>query len=266
MNDRVDLYTGFYGNIHVAIYREIRGETYGEDLGQASWITRDECLRFLSWLQLTGSSRALEVACGSGGIACLTAAETGAGVVGIDISPEAIQVARELSGSRDMPNKPSFQKADAAGRLPFADGVFDAVFCNDSINHLPDRLDVLREWHRILRPGGKILYTDPIVVTGQISSEEIALRSSIGFFVFTPPGMNERLLENAGFTLLRTEDVTANVVETSRRWHDARARRQALLLPMEGRSGFEGLQRFLRIVNELSSQGRLSRLAYLARK
>ena len=266
MDDRFDLYTDFYGNIHVVIYREIRGETYGVDLGQASWITRDECLRFLSWLQLTESSRVLEVACGSGGIACFTAAETGAGVVGIDINPEAIQAARERSASMEIGNNPSFQMADAAGRLPFADDVFDAVFCNDSINHLPDRLNVLREWHRILRPGGKILYTDPIVVTGQISNEEIALRSSIGFFVFTPPGVNERLLENAGFTVLCTEDVTGNVVETSRRWYEARARRQELLLPMEGQSGFEGLQRFLRMVNELSSQGRLSRHAYLARK
>jgi SAM-dependent methyltransferase len=62
------------------------------------------------------------------------------------------------------------------------------------MSHLPGRLQILKEWYRVLHPGGRLLYTDPIIVTGLLSYEEIAIRSSIGYFLFTPPGEDERLL------------------------------------------------------------------------
>lgn len=266
MTDKVDLYDGHYSNIQAETYREIREETYGEDLGQASWITKEECLTFFSWLNLNKSSKVLEVACGSGGVSLLIARETKAEVIGVDINEQGIKAASERTTSEGMKEKIKFQLADSSKPLPFSNAFFDAIFCNDSINHLPNRLQVLQEWHRLLRPTGKLLYTDPIVVTGQLTNEEIAIRSSIGFFLYTPVGENERLLEEAGFGIMRTEDVTANTANTSKRWYEARARRQQLLKEFEGELEFEGLQRFLHVVYELSSQGRLSRYAYLARK
>lgn len=264
--DKVDLYNGHYGNIQTETYREIRQETYGEDLGQASWITKEECLTFLSWLNLNQSSRVLEVACGSGGVSILIAQESKAEVVGIDINEQGIRAASERAKSQSIKENVTFQLADGGKRLQFSDSSFDAIFCNDSINHLPNRSQLLQEWHRLLKPAGKLLYTDPIVVTGQITNEEIAIRSSIGFFLYTPVGANERMLEQAGFDIIKTENVTANTAHTSKRWYEARAHRQKLLKEFEGESEFEGLQRFLQIVWELSSQGRLSRYAYFARK
>ena len=140
------------------------------------------------------------------------------------------------------------------------------MFCNDAINHLPDRLSLLQDWHRILRPGGRVLFTDPIVVTGQLSNEEIRVRSSIGFFLFTPLGHNEHLLKKAGFTVLQVRDVTDAVASVSRRWQDARAKRRERLTAIEGDEGFEGLQRFLSAVYVLASERRLSRYMYLAEK
>jgi hypothetical protein len=67
-----------------------------------------------------------------------------------------------------------------------------------------------------------VLFTDPVVVTGAVSNEELAARSSIGFFVFTSPGVNERLIAEAGFALLQREDVTENAPTVSKRWLDAR--------------------------------------------
>ena len=68
----------------------------------------------------------------------------------------------------------------------------------------------------MLKPGGTLLYTDPVVITGPVTSEELALRSSIGFFVFVPPGENERMLAESGFKVRSVDNATANVVETSR--------------------------------------------------
>jgi ubiquinone/menaquinone biosynthesis C-methylase UbiE len=61
----------------------------------------------------------------------------------------------------------SFQLVDAGQRLPFPDASFDALFCDDAINHLPDRARLFADWHRVLKPGGRLLFTDPVVVTGR---------------------------------------------------------------------------------------------------
>lgn len=133
-------------------------------------------------------------------------------------------------------------------------------------NHLRDRRAVLADWYRVLRPGGRCLYTDPIVVTGYLSNAEIATRSSIGFFLFTPQGVNEALVRSAGFRLVLTADVTESVSRTSRRWYDARAKRREALCELEGEAKFEELQRFLAMVHLLASERRLSRFAYMAEK
>jgi SAM-dependent methyltransferase len=155
---------------------------------------------------------------------------------------------------------------DAGQRLPFADQSFDAVFCNDSINHLPFRLEVLRDWHRVLRPRGRLLFTDPIVVTGQLTNEEIRARSSIGFFLFTPIGSNERFLTDSGFVVRDVQDVTEGVASVSGKWRQAREERHDALVQLEGEQAFGDLQRFLQVVYTLASERRLSRYMYLASK
>jgi SAM-dependent methyltransferase len=266
MASEVELYDGHYGQLATDLQSEVRLETYGEDLGQASWITGAEARECFDLLRLGAGQSALEVACGSGGMTCAMARHTGATCLGIDINVHGIGVATQWAERERLSSLVSFRVVDAGCPLPFSDESFDAVFCNDSINHLPDRAAVLQDWYRILRPGGRVLFTDPIVVTGQLSNEEIRVRSSIGFFLFTPAGHNERLLELAGFNVRRVRDVTDAVASVSRRWHDARAKRRERLTAVEGDEGFDGLQRFLTAVYVLSSERRLSRQMYLADK
>jgi SAM-dependent methyltransferase len=191
---------------------------------------------------------------------------TGATCVGVDINAHGIEAAKNRAERDGISSLVAFQVVDAGSRLPFRAESFDAVFSNDSINHLPDRSAVLHDWYRLLRPGGRVLFTDPIVVTGQLSNEEIRTRSSIGFFLFTPVGHNERLLERTGFTIREVQDVTDAVELVSKKWRDARAARRERLVPLEGAEGFEGLQRFLDAVYILASERRLSRYMYLAEK
>ena len=262
----VNLYDNVYGDFASGAEATVRRETYGEDLGQSSWLTADEWLGFADRLGLGTNSRVLEVGSGSGGPAVYLAVERGCRVTGVDINEHGVRNSTALAQARGVGDRTEFRAIDASRPLPFPDASFDAVVSNDAMCHIRDRGTVLRDWHRVLRPGGRALFTDAMVVTGLLSNEELAVRSSIGFSLFLPPGENERLLEGAGFGILRVEDVTDNAAQVALRWHDARERQRAALVGREGETNFAGLQRFLLCVHTVSVERRLSRFAYLAEK
>jgi SAM-dependent methyltransferase len=244
----------------------VRRETYGEDIGQSSWLTVPEWLEFADLVGVRGGSEILEVGSGSGGPAVYLAGKRRCRVTGVDINEHGVRNATALAQARGLAGQARFETVDASRPLPFPAETFDAVVSNDAMCHIRDRLGVLRDWHRVLKPGGRALFTDAMVLTGVVSHEELAIRSSIGFYLFLPPGENERLLEAAGFAVREVRDVTANAEEVARRWHDARERQREVLVSREGDVNFEGLQRFLMCVHTLSAERRLSRFAYLAQK
>ena len=52
-------------------------------------------------------------------------------------------------------------KANLNGTLPFADGRFDLVICQEGIEHMPNQLHLFQELNRVLRPGGRAIITTP---------------------------------------------------------------------------------------------------------
>ena len=186
-------------------------------------MTAAELRHFAHLLALDGSSSVLEIGSGSGGPALFLAETIGCSVTGLDINAFGIRNANELARQRNLGSLVRFELADAGRPLIFERNAFDAVFSNDAMCHIADRSNVLKEWHRVLKPGGRMLFTDAMVVTGIVSHEEIARRSSIGFYYYVPPGANERMIEAAGFEAIRCDDLTSTAATISRRWHDARA-------------------------------------------
>ncbi len=263
----IKYYEKTYVSFTDEVLREVRRDTFGEDIGQNSWLTAGEYRRFFTLLQLDSSSNVLEIASGSGGPSLYMAQHMRCRITGIDVNPNGVATANEAAKAQKLDSLVSFVQADASQPLlRFEDQSFDALVCIDSINHLRSRLQVLKEWHRVLRQGGRILFTDPITLTGLISSEEVATRSSIGYFLFAPLGENERLIKESGFVLLSKEDSTENVVFLSKRWYDSRSKHREELIRIEGEPTFQGTQRFLTVAHTLSSEKRLSRFTYLAQK
>ena len=223
----VDHYGAQYGNFASELFAEIRSEAFGEDIGQTGWLTADEQDLFIAWLGLSESTHLLDLACGSGKPTLRIAQKTGCRISGVDLHGEGIAAAKANAKELGLEARADFYQGNAAERLSFEDFSFDAIMCIDAINHLPNRPRVLEEWHRVLKPGGQLLFTDPVVLTGPVTNEEIAIRASIGFFLFVPLGIDEALLKQAGFEVERVEDRTQNMAENAAGWLNARAKRES---------------------------------------
>ena len=108
---------------------------------------------------LQPAEHVLDVACGTGFVARLAAQRVGASgrVVGIDLNGSMIEAARATS-DRDASTTIEWRVGDAAA-LPFEDGVFDAILCQQGFQFFPDRVQALREMRRVLRPSGRLAFT-----------------------------------------------------------------------------------------------------------
>jgi SAM-dependent methyltransferase len=94
----------------------------------------------------------LDVACGTGN-AAIPAAEAGARVVGLDLTPELFDRARERAGDAGV--EVEWVEGDAEA-LPFADGSFDVVLSTFGCMFAPRHQVTARELARVLRPGGRL--------------------------------------------------------------------------------------------------------------
>jgi ubiquinone/menaquinone biosynthesis C-methylase UbiE len=257
-------YNANYGNFQTELYGQVRREAFGEDIGQNSWLTSDEQDRFLEWLGLSPGKTLLDVACGAGGPALRIAATTGCSIVGIDVLEQAVTTACSLAAQRGLAERAEFRSIDATGPLPFSDASFDAITCIDAINHFSDRPRIMAEWARLLKLGGRLLFTDPITLTGPLTNAEIAVRSSAGSYLFVPHGYDECVLTQCGLRLLVCEDVTPNMAKVAEARRAAREARSRSLREMEGDEAYESQQEFLAVAARVAREGGLSRFVYVS--
>lgn len=115
-----------------------------------TWRTVENSAPHLLPLLQEGQS-ILDVGCGPGTITAGLARKVAPGrVVGVDASAEVLERARVAAEGQE---NVSFEVADAYS-LPFGDRSFDVVHAHQVLQHLVDPVAALREWHRLVRPGG----------------------------------------------------------------------------------------------------------------
>jgi SAM-dependent methyltransferase len=107
----------------------------------------------------TGASDVLEYGCGQGNFAA-ELARGNAHVTGIDVSPVAIAQAAQLAAAKGVSSRVAFEVMNAE-RLTFEDNSFDLV-CGSAILHHLDLEASYREIARVLRPGGRAIFLEPL--------------------------------------------------------------------------------------------------------
>lgn len=107
----------------------------------------------LRQLNLPRTAAILEIGCSGGPLQQQLRAAGYQHLTGIDISAAAIALAHQ----RLIPNVSVMDGT----RLTFPDACFDVVVASDVLEHIEDEQQALREWHRVLRPGGQLLVYVP---------------------------------------------------------------------------------------------------------
>jgi ubiquinone/menaquinone biosynthesis C-methylase UbiE len=110
----------------------------------------------LRHVPLHAGSRYLDVGCGNGQTALHVADTLRLRVVGVDVDPAQIALARRAAGNR---TDVSFVTASAT-QLPFAAAGFDIVSSNKTMHHVPEWWLALDEIKRVVAPGGYVVFAD----------------------------------------------------------------------------------------------------------
>lgn len=113
----------------------------------------------IDWTEPGTGMRILDLASGTGEPALSLAprVEPDGMVVATDVIPEMVGIAADNAAQQGITNM-LFQEADA-GALPFPDASFDRVTCRFGVMYFPDVPQALHEVRRVLRPGGRAVFT-----------------------------------------------------------------------------------------------------------
>jgi 2-polyprenyl-3-methyl-5-hydroxy-6-metoxy-1,4-benzoquinol methylase len=102
----------------------------------------------------------LDAGCGTGTLSRLLA-ERGCKVLGVDAATEMVETAGDLAQTRDKSLDLRFQRVDTIAGLPLASESCDGVLCSSVLEYVLDVDACLREFARVLRPGGLLLVSVP---------------------------------------------------------------------------------------------------------
>jgi ubiquinone/menaquinone biosynthesis C-methylase UbiE len=153
-------------------------------------------------------SRVADFCAGLGGPARYYAEVYGADVTGIDLTPDRVSGAAELTRLVGLQERVRVVRGDVTD-APLADGSVDAVVSQEAFLHVPNKGHAIREAFRILRQGGRLAFTD-LIRHGKLPEGDSALLwEGMAIQTLQDPVGYERLLEAAGFRTVSIEDLTS---------------------------------------------------------
>jgi ubiquinone/menaquinone biosynthesis C-methylase UbiE len=203
------------------------GPGYPEAFEHISFLTMTEMRRMADALRLAPGSHLVDLACGAGGPGLWLAREAGARLTGVDLSRVAVAKAAERAASVGMAESSRYV-VGSFDAMTLPDATADGAMSVDALQYAPDKRAAFREFARIIRPGGRLVF-----VAFELDSEHAGALPVLGLDTV---GDYRPLLADAGFEV--------EIYEQTERWHDrltaaygaVNAAREALVAEMGERA------------------------------
>jgi ubiquinone/menaquinone biosynthesis C-methylase UbiE len=180
------------------IWREhVTGSDYPEEFAHISFLPLAQLRSLTQGLSITTDEVLVDLACGAGGPGLWAAKQTGARLIGVDLSPIAAKRGSEQAAFLGLEDRATFlQGTFEATGLESASA--DAVMSVDALQYVPDKAKALAEVARILRPGGRFVF-----VAFELDPEKVA-----GLAIWEDAVSDYRpVLERVGFEVARYEQI-----------------------------------------------------------
>jgi SAM-dependent methyltransferase len=207
--------------------REVYGDEYPAEVDPRSFLTWTELRRIAKELRVGPGDTFVDLGCGQGGPGLWVARETGAALVGIDLSEVGIAHADARARTLGLAERAHFRMADIVSTgLP--DSSFDGAMSVDTLWAVPDKARAIDEIARLLKPAARLAFTN--------WDRDL---SPPGY----PPPLNDHrpLLEEAGFEVASYEVLAGAEVKRRAFYERVVAAEPTLIEEM----GAEGAQKLM---------------------
>ncbi len=161
--------------------------------------------------ELKPEMEVLDLGAGLGGPARTLAAENGCRVTGIELTEEFYQAAILLTQLTALENQVTFRQGDMT-EMPFEENSFDVVWSQHVQMNIPDKAQLYREVHRVLKPGGRFVIYEICVGNGGTTYFPVPWASDHSISFLLQPQEMKRLLLEAGFKETMWDDTSEAAV------------------------------------------------------
>lgn len=185
-------------DIHIGLY-----ESEDEPIRDASRRTVERMAQTLS--SIAKETRAIDLGAGFGGSARYLAATYGCRVVALNLSEVENQRDRTMNQERGLDHLIDVVDGDFE-QLPYDADTFDVVWSQDAILHSGNRPKVLEEVARVIKPGGELVFTDPMMTDDCPDDVLQPILDRLHLSTLGSPGFYRETLGSLGFDELGFEE------------------------------------------------------------
>ena len=159
--------------------------------------------------RINESTHVLDLCCGLGGPARYLAYHYGCRVTGVDMNTDRLAGAVRLTERTKLQDRVLFHHANAL-QTGLADETFDVIVSQEAFCHIPNKKTLITECVRLLRPGGRIVYTDILARSSMTNEIRSRLETEMVFSELSTLEQYCHLLEEKGCQVIEVEDLSDN--------------------------------------------------------
>jgi len=157
--------------------------------------------------KINESTHVLDLCCGLGGPARYLAYHHGCRVTGVDMNTDRLAGAVRLTERTNLQDRVLFHHSNAL-QTGLADETFDVIVSQEAFCHIPDKKTLIAECVRLLKPGGRIVYTDILARNSMTNEIRSRLENEMVFSELSTLEQYCHLLEEKSCQVVEVEDLS----------------------------------------------------------